>query len=84
MEFDYLLMESGLPKSKSAISFLNNKYFYYWFLVIFGFLAHVIESAYLLRRWGRVAVYKLTLDVKNDDQIKIRLYRHKTWFLSDR
>lgn len=50
----------------------------------FGFFGYATESAYLLRRWGRFAVCKLTIDVQQDEQIKIRLHRQKKWFLGDR
>jgi len=48
-----------------------------------SFFGYAIESAYLLRRWGRFAVNKLTIDVQKDETVTIRLHRHKKWFLSD-
>lgn len=86
LESDQLLIEAGLHEIKvEQYHILNSKYFFLnVFLVIFGLFAHAIESAYLLRRWGRFAISTLVLDVQKDKQIKIRLNRHRKWFLSDR
>jgi|GEM_PF-5248181 len=81
-----LLIEAGLHEIKvEQYHILNNKYFLFGaVLMSFGFFGHATESAYLLRRWGRFAVCKLTIDVQQDEQIKIRLHRQKKWFLGDR
>ena len=81
-----LLIEAGLHEIKvEQYHSLNNKYFLFGaILMAFGFFGYATESTYLLRRWGRFAVCKLTVDVQQDEQIKIRLHRQKKWFLYDR
>lgn len=85
-ESETLLIEAGLHEIKvEQYHILNNKYFLFGaILMAFGFFGYATESAYLLRRWGRFAVCKLTVDVQQDEQIKIRLHRQKKWFLGDR
>lgn len=86
LDSETLLIEAGLHEIKvEQYHILNNKYFLFGaILTAFLFFGYATESAYLLRRWGRFAVCKLTLDVQQDEQIKIRLYRQKKWFLGDR
>jgi hypothetical protein len=86
LESETLLIEAGLHEIKVVqYHILNNKYFLFGaILIAFGFYVYATESAYLLRRWGRFAVSILTVDVQQDEQIKIRLHRQKKWFLSDR
>jgi hypothetical protein len=85
LESETLLIEVGLHEIKvEQYHILNNKYFLFGALLMaFGFFSYATESAYLLRRWGRFAVCKLTVDVQQDEQIKIRLHRQKKWGLSD-
>lgn len=85
-ESEPLIIESGLHEIKvEQYHILNNKYFMLVaFPMAFGLFVGATESAYLLRRWGRFALCKLTVDVQQDEQIKIRLHRQKKWFLGDR
>ena len=86
LESETLLIEAGLHEIKvEQYHILNSKYFVFGtILMAFSFFGYATESAYLLRRWGRFAVCRLTIDVQQDEQIKIRLNRQKKWFLGDR
>jgi len=85
MESEPLMIEPGLHEIKvEQYHILNSIYFLFGaFLMAINFFASATESAYLLRRWGRFAVNKLTIDVQKDETVTIRLHRHKKWFLSD-
>jgi hypothetical protein len=85
MESEPLMIEPGLHEIKvEQYHILNSVYFLFGaFLMAIGFFAYATESAYLLRRWGRFAVNKLTIDVQKDETVTIRLHRHKKWFLND-
>ena len=85
MESEPLMVEPGLHEIKvEQYHILNSVYFLFGaFLMAISFFGYATESAYLLRRWGRFAVNKLTIDVQKDETVTIRLHRHKKWFLSD-
>jgi len=85
MESEPLMIEPGLHEIKvEQYHILNNVYFLFGALLMaIGFFAHATESAYLIRRWGRFAVNKLSIDVQMDETVTIRLHRHKKWFLGD-
>ncbi|MFH2116843.1 MAG: hypothetical protein ABII85_02225 [Bacillota bacterium] len=85
MESEPLMIEPGLHEVKvEQYHILNSGYFLFGALLMaMGFFGYATESAYLLRRWGRFAICKLTINVQKDEQVIIRLHRHKKWFLSD-
>jgi len=85
LESEPLMVEAGLHEIKvEQYQILNSVYFMFGALLMaISFFGYTTESAYLLRRWGRFAVNKLTIDVQKDETITIRLHRHKKWFLSD-